>query len=192
MKSVLFLALLCVGADYNEESHHALANNVPLIVGVKTEPTVPQGCIGCQVDEFPKAQDGDVVVVIPFEGQLWRVYCEPTDAVAVQKSWQIPDALDEVNATRAARGLRPFVRDAALTEAAKGAATFRASRRMSGHTANDFAFIPSGGHATAAGCAAWSPGMGWGSCCTYENYTYAGASWAMGSDGLRYMHLYVR
>jgi hypothetical protein len=192
VKSVLLLTLFSLAADYRGASDDALTNNLPLIVGVKTDPDIPRGCIGCQVDEFPKAQAGDVVVLIPFEGHLWRVYCEPNDAVAVQKAWEIPDALDEVNAARAARGLRPFIRDAALTDAAKGAARFRASRRMRGHTSNDFSFIPSGGSATAAGCAAWSPGMGWGSCCTYENYTYAGASWSIGSDGLRYMHLFVR
>ncbi|HEX5270890.1 MAG TPA: hypothetical protein VFW33_10400, partial [Gemmataceae bacterium] len=113
-------------------------------------------------------------------GEGWWRYKLPTGALA------------EVNAARAARGLRPFVEDPKLTAAAEGAAEFRAARLITGHTANDFAFVPSGSSASAAGCAAWEPGLGWGSCCTYEQWTYAGAAWRLGSDGRRYMHLFVR
>lgn len=102
------------------------------------------------------------------------------------------DALQEVNAARARRGLAPFQRDALLSQAAAQAADFRAARHMAGHTSNDFAFVPRGASASAAGCAAWTPDWGWGSCCTYEQWRYAGAAWKMGSDGRRYMHLYVR
>jgi hypothetical protein len=102
------------------------------------------------------------------------------------------DALDEVNATRARRGLPAFQRDPALTVAASKAADYRAARRIAGHTSSDFAFVPPGAHAAAAGCAAWTPGFGWGSCCTFERWRYAGAAWALGRDGRRYMHLYVR
>jgi hypothetical protein len=102
------------------------------------------------------------------------------------------DALAEVNAARAARGLRPFIKDDQLTAGALNVADFRAERLMAGHTSNDFAGLPAGGMATAAGCAAWEPSFGWGACCTYENYTYAGAAWAVGRDGRRYMHLFVR
>lgn len=102
------------------------------------------------------------------------------------------DALAEVNAQRASRGLRPFVRDEGLTQAARACAAYRAQHRMEGHTANDFAFVPAGSIATSAGCACWPPAMGWGSCCTYDGYTYAGAAWSMGADGQRYMSLFVR
>jgi hypothetical protein len=102
------------------------------------------------------------------------------------------DGLDEVNAVRAARGLRPFVRDNELTRAAAGCADFRAARLIAGHTSNDFTALPSGAYAAATGCAAWTPDWGWGSCCTYENWTYAGAAWTTGRDGRRYMHLFVR
>jgi hypothetical protein len=93
---------------------------------------------------------------------------------------------------RAQRGLRPFLRDEELTIAAERAAAFRAALLIAGHTANDFAYLPPGAVARAAGCAAWTPDGGWGSCCTYEPWTYAGAAWRMGRDGRRYMHLYVR
>lgn len=102
------------------------------------------------------------------------------------------EALDEVNATRAARGLPPYVRDPGLTQAASTIALQRASRLIAGHTSNDFAGLPAGSNASASGCAAWPAGMGWGSCCTYDRYTYAGAAWASGSDGRRYMQLFVR
>jgi hypothetical protein len=102
------------------------------------------------------------------------------------------DALSEVNAARAVRGLRPFIKDKYLTAGAVNVADFRAKYRIEGHTANDFNGLPVGTMASAAGCAAWEPSWGWGACCTYENYTYAGAAWSQGSDGRRYMHLFVR
>jgi hypothetical protein len=102
------------------------------------------------------------------------------------------DALDEVNAERAKRGLRPFIHDPLLTQAANACAKVRAERHIHGHLSSDFAYLPSGATATAAGCGALEPSWGWGTCCTYDNYTYAGAAWVMGSDGRRYMHLFVR
>jgi hypothetical protein len=102
------------------------------------------------------------------------------------------DALEEVNAARAARGLRPFIKDDDLTSGAINVADFRAARLMAGHTIDDFNGLPVGCTASAAGCAAWEPSFGWGACCTYENYRYAGAAWSMGRDGRRYMHLFVR
>lgn len=102
------------------------------------------------------------------------------------------DGLDEVNARRAARGLRPFVRDEGLSQAARACVQFRAAHGLAGHTSNDFAFVPVGSSASSAGCAAVPAEFGWMSCCVYENYTYAGAAYVMGRDGRRYMHLFVR
>lgn len=102
------------------------------------------------------------------------------------------EALDEVNKTRAERGLSPFIHDPLLSKAAFEAAKQRCVRRLTGHLENDFACVPSGTSASSAGCGAWEPGTGWGTCCTYDNYTYAGAAWAIGTDGVRYMHLFVR
>jgi len=111
-------------------------------------------------------------------------------------SYDLPDpgedALEEVNFVRKRRGLQPFIRDALLTLAARRAAQERAASLCAGHTANDFGYLPAGGSAAAAGCAAWTPDWGWGACCTYDSYTYAGAAWVMGRDGRRYMHLFVR
>jgi hypothetical protein len=99
------------------------------------------------------------------------------------------DGLDEVNALRASRGLKPFLRDEGLTEAARLCSQFRASYSLFGHTNNDFAFCKV--HCDATGCAAYPVRYGWMSCCTYENYTSAGAYWTDGRDGKRYMHLFV-
>jgi uncharacterized protein YkwD len=102
------------------------------------------------------------------------------------------DALAEVNAARAARGLKPYIRDDGLTAGAINVADFRAKALCQGHTANDFGGLPIGCRASSAGCAAWAPEQGWGACCTYENWTYAGAAYAVGRDGRRYMQLFVR
>ena len=104
----------------------------------------------------------------------------------------VDDALAEVNAERARRGLRPFLPDPALNQAARTCAQIRAARRIEGHLPNDFSYVPAGTTARSAGCGALEPSWGWGTCCTYENYTYAGAAWVMGADGKRYMHLFVR
>lgn len=102
-----------------------------------------------------------------------------------------PDALAEVNRERAKKGLRPYAYDANLTAGAVAAANHRARFRIKGHTPNDFRFLPAGTSARAAGCGALSPSWGWGSCCTYDNADRAGAAVVIGSDGLRYMHLFV-
>jgi hypothetical protein len=113
-------------------------------------------------------------------------------APPLETAHESSDALAEVNAARAARGLRPFTYDEGLTKAALGASRFRAANLVAGHTGNDFAYLPAGSQASAAGCAAWHDSWGWGSCCTYEGFTYAGAAWVRGSDNRRYMHLFVR
>lgn len=102
------------------------------------------------------------------------------------------DALDEVNAYRTSRGLKPFIKCDGLMEAARKTADFRAAHLLFGHTSSDFAFVPSGYRADAAGCAAYPASYGWLSCCMDDNYVYAGAAWTLGRDGKRYMHLFVR
>lgn len=102
------------------------------------------------------------------------------------------DALAEVNEARARRGLPPFQHDPLLTQAAQKAAQLRAANGIAGHLASDFDCLPAGASADAAGCGALDDSWGWGTCCTYDNYTHAGAAWVRGSDGRRYMHLFVR
>jgi hypothetical protein len=101
-------------------------------------------------------------------------------------------AMSEVNAARVARGLRPYVEDQLLTQGALRCAMQRAAGLIRGHTPNDFAFLPAGVSASAAGCGALEASWGWQSCCTYDRYTYAGAAVVIGRDGRRYMHLFVR
>lgn len=132
----------------------------------------------------------------PVQGQEARPALPPESTAARQEVASaiqgVDDALEEVNAARAKRGLRPFVPDPLLNQAARACARLRATNRIEGHLASDFAYLPSGATATSAGCGALEPSWGWGTCCTYDNYTYAGAAWVMGADGRRYMHLFVR
>jgi hypothetical protein len=124
---------------------------------------------------------------------LALVLAQPTFAPAdVQMVASAQQVLDEVNATRAQRGLPPYILDENLARGATACAIYRAQHRMEGHTSNDFSFLPPGSSAQAGGCAAWPVGMGWGSCCTYDNYRFAGAGFCVGPDGRRYMHLFVR
>lgn len=125
-------------------------------------------------------------------------FVEYAPAVAVPVESSTPtgtscaEALDEVNAERTKRGLRPFIHDPELSKAAFSCAKARSASHIHGHLASDFAYLPSGASASSAGCGALEPSWGWGTCCTYDNYTYAGAAWVMGDDGRRYMHLFVR
>lgn len=121
-------------------------------------------------------------------GQFHYPYLQPVDVSSTSAN----DGLDEVNQARARKGLHPFQRDDGLTIAARLCASERAARHIAGHLRNDFAYVPSGTTARAAGCGALEPSWGWGTCCTYDDYTFAGAAWVMGSDGKRYMHLFVR
>jgi hypothetical protein len=102
------------------------------------------------------------------------------------------DALDEVNEYRARLGLAPFIKDDLLTQAAQKAASIRAANLINGHLRSDFDCLPAGAQADAAGCGALDDSWGWGTCCATDSYTYAGAAWVRGSDGKRYMHLFVR
>lgn len=131
-----------------------------------------------------------VPTVVPTE---YATSASPVPVSSAEAVTSGSDALAEVNATRAQRGLRPYLPDPLLNQAAQACASQRASRMIQGHLPeSDFSYLPAGAHASSAGCAAWTPDWGWGSCCTYDNYTYAGASWVMGRDGRRYMHLFVR
>lgn len=115
----------------------------------------------------------------------------PTVLTAVVSVTCDGDALEEVNTYRARRGLRPFLRDGLLCQAAQRCAEFRAANRIAGHTSNDFQFVQ-GTQAVAAGSGALEPSWGWGACCSDEDWTYAGAAVVMGQDGKRYMQLFVR
>ena len=177
----------------------SMKDRLPVLVFVGQPAREVSGTRSITVETFPNAVAPSVVVGVVRDTEMVRkdVGGAPatTDiqaAIASLAAPSTPDALDEVNATRAARGLRPYIPDANLTSAATACAEFRAARLIAGHTGNDFAALPPGTSAAASGCAAWAPGLGWGSCCTYEGYTYAGAAYATGRDGRRYTHLFVR
>lgn len=131
------------------------------------------------------------------------------------------DALDQVNYERGLLGLRPYKHDHLLARAAKACCRHRAVNYIEGHY-NDHAFLPvecntkykhiynryiGNGRWSGypAGCARW-PVLnrviykngkkcnysGLGSCCTLENWSYAGAYYCVGADGQKYMQLFVR
>ncbi len=190
-------------SDRPESSYHracekALADNIPMVVyvGCKVHPIEGTWC--CHTDHLEGYDSPCVIVSVPQNGRMvWAKTYAKGDPIYLPMPIGNPgdDALDEVNATRAARGLRPFIRDEGLTQGARATANYRAANLIQGHVGgnmSDFAFVPSGTSCTATGCAAWEPSMGWGSCCTYDGYTYAGAAWAMGRDGRRFMSLFVR
>lgn len=136
--------------------------------------------------------------VTPAPASSWRTEeskkSEPT-STTITAGQECADALTEVNANRAQRGLRPFINDPLLAQGALACARVRAASHHAGHCdgqRGDFAYLPAGAQATAGGCGALELSWGWGTCCTYDNYTYCGAAWVMGNDGRRYMHLFVR
>jgi len=109
------------------------------------------------------------------------------------------DGLAEVNAIRAQNGLPPFIYDPNLARAAAGCVNYRAEFGIKGHITVgrgkqlrvlEYDLLPQGAFANATGCGT-SFGF-WNTCCTYENWTYAGAAWAIGRDGKKYMHIFVR
>lgn len=172
-------------------------------------PDKPCDC-GCPCSEFAWYANGDgtfalfrgkkqVGYINPATGKYWSLTrgdgyetWERAEPPKIAPAAGATDALDEVNEYRRRRGLRPFLRDEELSRAALACARYRAERLIEGHTSNDFSFVPAGGHADAAGCAAWPASMGWGSCCCEEDWQYAGAAFSVGKDGRRYMHLFVR
>lgn len=189
--------------NYATAAAKAFAERKPLVVFIGVTPRSIEGASTVQVPSLEGYDRGTIVVSKPGASWLEWTATLPANAndaeisnkaigTAFASQVGAIEALDEVNAVRAARGLPPYAKDDGLTHGAMSAARFRADRRMDGHTPNDFGHLPAGAQATAAGCAAWSPEMGWGSCCTFENWTSAGAAYVVGQDGRRYMHLFVR
>lgn len=104
------------------------------------------------------------------------------------------DAMDEVNAKRAQKGLRPLQKDPLLSQGAFECAKRRASRGIHGHLPeSDFSCLPPGANATVGGAGALEDSWGWETC-AYDStqYTVGGAAWVRGRDGLRYMSFFGR
>ncbi len=185
-------------SSYGEAYDNAMRDKIPMVtyVGCKVHPIEGAWC--CHAKHLDGYSDPCIVVSVPQDGRMvWAKTYAKGDEVYLPMPVGNPgdDALDEVNAARAVRGLRPFIKDAGLTAGAKATADYRAANLIQGHVGgnmSDFGLVPSGTSCTSTGCAAWPPSLGWGSCNTYESYTFAGAAWSMGRDGRRYMSLFVR
>lgn len=169
----------------------AQAERTIIFVGVPTLPVKDMGKISnaASLADYP----AKCVIVSTPDGKHWQATL-PGDATEaeIRAMCRVRDALDEVNDLRAARGLSAYRRDDGLMIGAKACADFRAANGMSGHTNNDFSFLPGGSFAPSAGCAAWPHEMGFGACCVYDDYTFAGAATTIGRDGRAYHHLFVR
>ncbi len=195
-KSLVALCLLTLEtkADYKEALSNAERDNLPVVAFLGCQKKPVPGAWSCHAKHLEGFTGPCVVVSYPGGGHHFATYKVGEEIIlppAFPKDNR-DDALDEVNAYRAGRGLRPFIRDEGLTIAARGCAAARARALCFGHTENDFAFVPSGTTATSAGCAAYPADHGWLSCCMDDPAIYGGAAWALGSDGKRYMHLFVR
>lgn len=133
------------------------------------------------------------VAVTPAPAPLpsWRT--EETKSETKAAAQECADAMDEVNAKRAQKGLPPLQKDPLLSQAAFACAKQRASRNIHGHLESDFAYLPPGGNATVAGCGALDDSWGWETC-AYDSrqYTVGGAAWVRGPGGLRFMHFFGR
>jgi hypothetical protein len=197
MKAFFSVALFLTAAPlqaltYQEGYAKATAESKPLITFVGVQQFRPvMNAIVCQAPALDGYAAGQIVVSVPYQGKMYW-HQTVTTVAEISLPGEAMDALDEVNAARAARGLRPLLKDDGLTAGAKAVARWRADRLMAGHAPNDFLFLPSGSNATSAGCAAAEPSWGWLSCCYLDNWTYGGAAYVMGSDGRRFMHLFVR
>jgi len=102
------------------------------------------------------------------------------------------NAIGEVNALRAARGLPPLTEDAGLTAGALNVADFRAQRGILGHTASDSNGLPIGVTCRAFGCG-WRTGPGeFTTCHMYGNWTRAGAAKAIGLNGVTLYQIFVK
>jgi hypothetical protein len=206
-RSIFVLTMAVLGslptissAQYFEGREEAIRTNKPHVVFLDCPVREVKGAVTSYAKTLPGYEGPCIIVAYPKNGTTYFSSQLPPDVVEVSVVENLApsaavrrekDALREVNEVRVRRGLRPFIHDDGLCQAACAAAEYRAARCIAGHC-NDFAFLPQGCSASAAGCAAWPPDMGWGACCTYDNYTHAGAAVAIGPDGQRYMHLFVR
>lgn len=174
----------------------AIAQDKPLFTFVGIPAEEVKGAFTSTVNSMEGAPAKCVVVSKPNgRGGLYWANTYPNLKACFNPGY---DSLDEVNAWRARRGLYPFLHDERLTIAARRAAAHRARYHIFGHD-NDFQWLPGGSTfrngqgCEVAGCAAYPPSMGWLSCCQEDTtHRYGGAAWVLGSDGKRYMHLFVK
>lgn len=107
----------------------------------------------------------------------------------------VGDPLAQVNARRAAAGLRPYVLDPGLQHAATACVQYRARLRIRGHVIGgmgDFQFVPAGTQASAAGADGPGATAEFATCAMYDGYTAAGAASAQDANGNWYHQLFVR
>jgi hypothetical protein len=92
------------------------------------------------------------------QSMLQPIPADPSFDVKVKRNGEVKaknrskfHAMDKMNARRSSMGLYAYVEDPALQAAAEACVQFKAQNCLSGHTGNDFAFLPAGASAKAAG-----------------------------------------
>lgn len=203
MKFVALLALLLLASVANAQERsdvHSYAHGRTLAMKDGKHHVVflgmPARSVGNAVVSHAKHLEGYtgpcIIIANSDKDTTWFVAQLPaqaTDAdIAVAMQPPGADALDMVNAQRAQRGLRPYLRDPALTQHAYACAKIRAERRIFGHLNGEL----SGVNASCSGCAGNEPSWGFMACDLYANWTYCGAAYVMGSDGKMYCHAFYR
>lgn len=133
-------------------------------------------------------------------GQCPGGVCPTVQPVSMTEQIKAVDAkeatpLEQVNARRRAAGLTPYIECPDLAAGAKACAEYRAAQGIAAHTGNDFAFLPRGCRASAAGCniAAHGGTAAFQTCAMYEAAcTHCGCATARAADGRVFHHLFVR
>lgn len=150
----LFLLLLCANVtfaqspDYYAISKAVIETDRTLVVFVGIPSQVVGDCEAISVKSLIGYTTGDIVISSATNGHLWWV--ATVRNVGDVKSYLSTGALTEVNAKRASMGLHPFIHDPGLTQGAQAVAKWRAERHISGHSPNDFGFLPTGCNASSA------------------------------------------
>lgn len=153
-------------------------------------------CVGGVCNLPPPAPQPPALVPVPGEPKSNVKVKETKHGVKVKAKGHA--ALDQLNSQRAQRGLRPYVLDEGLQAAAEQCAQIRAAQHIHGHlpTGNQFPLsdfsLLDGVTCACTGAGANTPDWGFTACEAYGNYTFAGASGVMGSDGRYYCSLYLR
>lgn len=103
------------------------------------------------------------------------------------------EALDECNLQRQHFGLPPLIRDPELMRAAQRKAEWKAAHHVTSQYGYDGHEGQTPPDDCIEGCGALTPFWGWGTCETTLTGSWpAGAGLAMGTDGRRYMVLWIR
>lgn len=160
-------------------------------------PATPMPVSNCPGDVCPAPSASVIAPAVdcPNGNCAASVPATPKSVTAAKPIAPASDPLAQVNARRAAAGLRPYVLDPGLQHAATACVQYRARLRIRGHVIGgmgDFQFVPAGTSASAAGADGAGATAEFATCAMYDGYTAAGAASAQDANGNWYHQLFVR